>query len=73
MSGATVPHVERAYNLLETRGPATAYDYVQQVGIEFFPVSLVNIIRHQVWTRKIRCTLKPKRLTQHRMDVRKHS
>ena len=36
--------IELAFQLFDSRGPATAYAYMQRVGIEDFPPSFVYIV-----------------------------
>ena len=47
--------VKRAYELLETYGPATAYDYLRRVdGLLNCPSSLTMTLRVQIQTRQQR-------------------
>jgi hypothetical protein len=40
--------IYRVLDLLEARGPATAYSYMQRVGLEQFPLTLITYIRSRV-------------------------
>ena len=43
--------IEEAYRLLETRGPATAYDYMQRSGgFSSFPLQLMTMVRQRIIT-----------------------
>jgi hypothetical protein len=46
-------HIIRALDLLETRGPASAYDYIQRAGLDRFPPMMVAYIRSLVWVTRL--------------------
>lgn len=51
MNKVKAKRIEEAYRLLETRGPATAFDYMQRSGgLETFPLQLVTMVRRRILT-----------------------
>jgi hypothetical protein len=49
--------IERAYELLQTYGPAAAYDYMQEAGgIINFPLAILTAVRRAVDTQYCRYT-----------------
>ena len=48
MNMARQDQIERVYQLLDTYGPATAFDYMERVGgVKYFPLHLLTTLRRR--------------------------